>query len=147
MIITIDPGQSGAVAWKTNEGIVEYYNAPYSASELCDVLRGLRFIDKDLICYIEQVHSFPGQGVSSTFKFGEGFGISQGILTGLAIPFQMVTPQKWMKQIPCLPADKIARKNAIKEYSQRLFPNLKVTLKNADALAMLSVMAVKQEVF
>jgi crossover junction endodeoxyribonuclease RuvC len=137
MIICIDPGMSGSVAWTTKDGITEYYNAPYSASELCDVLRGLKVIE-NCVCYVEAVHSFPGQGVSSTFKFGEGFGIIQGLLTALAIPYQMITPQGWMKQIPNLPKDKKKRKTALKEYSQRLYPNLKVTLKNADALAMLS---------
>jgi hypothetical protein len=42
-----------------------------------------------------------------------------------------------MRALGALPADKTARKNAIKEQVARRFPHLDVTLKTADALGML----------
>jgi len=43
-----------------------------------------------------------------------------------------------MAALGSLPADKTARKNAIKENVARRFPHLTVTLKTADALGMLA---------
>src|ERR1035437_2197840 len=54
---------------------------------------------------IENVHSMPKQGVSSTFKFGMAFGAVQGIIGALAIPHHFVTPQVWKKHFR-LSADK-----------------------------------------
>ena len=48
-----------------------------------------------------------------------------------------VTPHKWMAAIGTMPADKKARKNAIKEEMARRFPHLMVTLGVADALGIL----------
>ena len=47
--------------------------------------------------FIEKVHSMPKQGVSSSFTFGVGFGILQGLVAGLQLPFTLVTPQAWQK--------------------------------------------------
>jgi len=41
------------------------------------------------------VHSMPKQGVASSFSFGRGLGLWEGLLTGLDLPYQKVTPQRW----------------------------------------------------
>lgn len=41
----------------------------------------------------------PGQGVSSMFAFGKGFGIIIGILTANDIEINLVPPQKWTASI------------------------------------------------
>jgi hypothetical protein len=48
---------------------------------------------------VERVHSMPKQGVVSSFTFGEGFGLWQGLLAGLSIPFDLVEPQRWKKAL------------------------------------------------
>lgn len=45
--------------------------------------------------YVEKPSSMPGQGVSSTFKFGVGLGSIAGILCGLQLPFVYVLPRVW----------------------------------------------------
>jgi hypothetical protein len=49
-----------------------------------------------------------------------------------------------MKYLGTWPKDKMERKRAIKEWAQRRYPHLTVTLKTADALALL-VWAEQQE--
>ena len=44
---------------------------------------------------VEDVHSMPKQGVSSTFKFGMGCGIIHGVAGALRLPLTLVTPNKW----------------------------------------------------
>ena len=48
---------------------------------------------------LEKVHSMPGQGVSSTFKFGMNFGMWQGLLVTADIRHELITPQRWMKAV------------------------------------------------
>ena len=49
------------------------------------------------VAIVEQVGSMPGQGVSSTFKFGMGCGLIRGVLAGAGVPIISVTPAKWKK--------------------------------------------------
>ena len=46
---------------------------------------------------MEQVGAMPGQGATSMFNFGEGFGIVKEVLGALQIPVRMVTPQRWKR--------------------------------------------------
>ena len=85
---------------------------------------------------IESVHSFPGQGVASTFKFGMNYGQWLGILAGNKIPYTQVTPQMWQKHFGSMPKEKKDRKNHLKHLSQQRYPHTKVTLKTADAILL-----------
>jgi crossover junction endodeoxyribonuclease RuvC len=61
----------------------------------------------------------PGQGVTSMFSFGKSAGFIEGVLTALAIPYQLVPPQTW-KKVFSLNASKL---NSI-EVCQKLFPDV-----------------------
>jgi hypothetical protein len=47
------------------------------------------------VAVIERVSSRPGQGLSSTFRFGMAFGICVGVVSALQVPVHYVTPGKW----------------------------------------------------
>jgi crossover junction endodeoxyribonuclease RuvC len=145
--IGVDPGQSGAIAWVDDGGQVQVVKMPETEREVWDALYGLTVREKfpatddpacivtyeKLHCFavIEDVHSMPGQGVSSSFKFGRGYGGLRMALIGLGIPFRAVTPAKWQKALGCLTA---GDKRVSKRRAQELCPGVKVTLVNADAL-------------
>ena len=44
---------------------------------------------------VENVHSMPKQGVSSSFKFGMGVGIIHGVAGALRLPLTLVAPPQW----------------------------------------------------
>lgn len=68
-------------------------------------------------CYLEQVGSMPGQGVSSMFTFGHAAGLVEGVVTGAGIPLTLVTPQAWKKAAGLIGQDKdAARSRAIQLY-------------------------------
>jgi len=48
---------------------------------------------------VERVSAMPGQGVSSMFKFGTGWGMVRGVLSTLRVPTYLVTPQAWKKVV------------------------------------------------
>jgi crossover junction endodeoxyribonuclease RuvC len=108
LIIGVDPGSiSGAFALlRFRDGVDpdaatvgdlpvvdKMVNAAAWASELENVMRGF----PHTFAVVESVNAFPGQGVSSSFRFGQGFGIILGVLGALQIPVTLVSPAKWKK--------------------------------------------------
>lgn len=49
--------------------------------------------------FLERAQAMPGQGVTSMFSIGKGFGIQLGILSALKIPFSVVQPKAWQKMM------------------------------------------------
>ena len=67
---------------------------------------------------VENVHSMPKQGVSSSFKFGMGVGIIHGVAGALRLPMTLVTPNQW-KAFHGLRADKeLSRALAIRKWPE-----------------------------
>jgi crossover junction endodeoxyribonuclease RuvC len=106
VIYGIDPGFSGAIAiYETGEtwGKMCVYDMPIMKSSkgktilnLNEVLNILQPEDPHhSLAVIEQVGAMPNQGVSSTFRFGQGFGQLQMAIAAQRLPVQYVTPQKW----------------------------------------------------
>ena len=84
---------------------------------------------------LEKVHSFPGQGVRSTFNFGVNYGIWLSLLKSTNINYDLLPPKQWMQHyIKLGTLTKQERKNKFKSIAQSLYPNIKVTLINADAI-------------
>jgi Holliday junction resolvasome RuvABC endonuclease subunit len=52
---------------------------------------------KPSIAIVERVGPMPRQGVSSTFKFGRGLGIIEGVIGGAMIPVSYVPATVWKK--------------------------------------------------
>jgi len=75
------------------------------------------------IC-MEQVHSMPNQGVSSTFSFGRAVGVISAVCELTRYPVHLVTPQKWKKHFH-LTADK----NESLDMARYLWPEAKLKLK------------------
>lgn len=57
---------------------------------------------------IEAVSAMPGQGVSSTFRFGEALGVVLGVLGALQIPVSWASPVRWKKAAGLYGKDKDA---------------------------------------
>jgi crossover junction endodeoxyribonuclease RuvC len=47
------------------------------------------------IVFMEKVHAFPGQGVTSMFSFGCSFGILRGVVAWLDCRLVLVEPKDW----------------------------------------------------
>lgn len=91
--IGIDPGQSGGFAVLNNNGIVEVIKMPPTETDIWNWISS----NKNCFAVIEKVHSMPGQGVASTFKFGYGFGGLNMALVAAKIPFELISPRQWQK--------------------------------------------------
>jgi Holliday junction resolvasome RuvABC endonuclease subunit len=135
----IDPGQSGGIALIRGTGkVLILETMPSTERDIWLLLKSLEELPHKV--YIEKVHAMPQQGVSSTFKFGVGYGGLRMALTAAGIPFDEVTPQLWQKALGVVKRAKTESKNDHKkkllQKAQQLFPNVKITLKTADALLL-----------
>ena len=126
--IGVDPGKNGGIAVIGYENKIEQNKRKidvyvYQDDILVKLVKELAYfrnvLKEESICYLEQVHAMPKQGVSSTFNFGMNFGFIQGVLKAYGIPYELVTPQKWKKEFSCT-----SDKNTSIEVCKRLFPNV-----------------------
>lgn len=126
----IDPGKSGGIARIHGDGV---FWCKLDATE-GDIIGWLRTYDLDG-CYavIERVSSSPQMGVTSAFTFGRSYGFLRGCLAALSIPYVEVTPAKWQRAMGCLSG---GDKNVTKQKAQQLYPDVKITHANADALLL-----------
>lgn len=129
LYIGIDPGVSGGIAFIPESEEPWVIKMPETDADLREAFQ--IGIDYQPFAMLERVHSMPGQGVASSFTFGEGYGKLQMVLTCCGIPYDRVTPQKWQKFMDCMTK---GNKNVSKARAQSLFPNIKVTHAIADAL-------------
>jgi len=141
-IISIDPGAGGALAliYENKDGdiIGEAYKCPKTTKEMFDIysncIKEALLNSKECIVVIEKVWAFPTDARSRAFNFGVNYGKWLGVIASGNVKPQMVPPKTWQKGYEPLPKDKKERKQIIKELAQEMFPNVKVTLYNADAL-------------
>lgn len=143
--VGIDPGKSGGIAWLNPDGSCAHMvDMPDTEHAIFEALSGVSFAHHKMVAVIERVHSFPGQGVASSFTFGMGYGGLRMALIALGIPFEEVEPSKWQNQLDIPPRRKRQgkRKEESKSHfkkrliarAEQVFPGERVTNKTADAL-------------
>lgn len=118
MIIGVDPGLSGAVAFLSSDGdLVDLIDMPVTGGRVDGYLLALE-IDRHTAgatarAVIEDVHAMPKQGVTSTFKLGRSVGIIDGVLGALCIPTQHVAPWRWKRAMGVIADKGTSRRLAI----------------------------------
>lgn len=139
LFIGIDPGVNGGVGIiRTLDGVEEYdaFRCPKTPDEMFKELDSYILDSPDIVTlYIEFVHSFPGQGVVSTFTFGQNYGQWQGIIASLGVKSISVTPQSWIGFYNIKKGlTRKDRKRKLLGLSREIFPNTKITFNISDAL-------------
>ncbi len=130
LFIGIDPGVSGGIAALRPDGDVALVaKMPETERDVLDLLTGL----SDARAVLEFVRSSPQMGVTSAFTFGRGYGALRMALIAARIPFDEVLPVKWQTALQCRTK---GVKDVTKRRAQELFPAVRVTLWNADALLL-----------
>ena len=137
LFVGIDPGGSGGIAVITPDGKMHAMKMPATEHDTNNIISHIKTFDCTVYCLIEGVHSFPAQGVASSFKFGRNYGMLRGLLVGNKIPFNEVSPMKWQKMMGIPSRKEKSRtdhKNVLKAKAQQMCPDLKITLATADAI-------------
>jgi hypothetical protein len=133
IVIGVDPGKNGGIAWIDETGKPCVEKMPDTLKDLWDLIQSIEHSDggfRNCKAYLEQISSSPQMGVVSAFTFGNGYGHLEMALTAAGIPFERVRPQVWQKAMGCMSK---GQKNVTKAKAQELFPHLKITHATADA--------------
>lgn len=105
-VLGIDPGFGGALAWLDLGGGLKIEDMPVltverngKAKREIDLAALVALIEnhRPAFAVVEHVGAMPGQGVSSMFAFGKGFGAILGVLAALRVPVELVRPDAWKK--------------------------------------------------
>tara|TARA_Y100001938_G_scaffold23796_1_gene31131 strand:- start:5543 stop:6106 length:564 start_codon:yes stop_codon:yes gene_type:complete len=96
----IDPGKNGAVVIISDDGFESaflfrrcVYNNDWQAGELVEVLR--KVADFNPTTVLEKQHAKRGQGLSSTFTTGFGYGLLIAAASCSGIEFEIFYSKKW----------------------------------------------------
>jgi hypothetical protein len=134
VVIGVDPGMTGAIVKLAPGGVIlgalrmPIVSGKKKALDMI-AIRDSFLADDDGVLAIEDVHSMPGQGVSSMFKFGRGFGLLEGIAVGLGLRVVKVRPQAWQKvMLEGMPRGEHVKQSAVLR-AKELFPDLPIRFK------------------
>ena len=135
IFVGIDPGKSGAIAVCGPQfAMTAWPLKDRTDADIRDLLLEIhRWSDGGPFAYLEKVNAHPKQGISSTWKFAENFGMLKMALTCCNIPFDLIAPGVWQKKMSCLSG---GDKNVTKRRAQELFPGMKITHATADAILL-----------
>lgn len=98
--IGIDPGSIGFVTALFPNGNKEFYSVDENDDlALGRILKSIKDRSSEVSACMEQIHALFGASASSTFKFGEIFGLLKGLLIANEIPYVLVPPKEWQKEI------------------------------------------------
>jgi hypothetical protein len=137
-IIAIDPGASGALAYWPPGAPAPIIHKSHDTDPL-DALKDAS-LNGNCEVWIEDVPTFAGKALpgSAMFRLGKNCGIWEGIARGLGVPVRLTRPQDWQAGISGVGKLKGAeRKRALRTAASRVYPQVKVTLDNCDALLIL----------
>ena len=133
LIISIDPGISGAICFFENGQVKDVIDMPTMAegkknkrqvnghqmyNELSNRIRKYDIYNINVV--VEQVSAMPGQGVTSMFNFGQSFGVIKGICAAMQLPIFFVRPVKWKKHFELINTQKDASRTKAIE----MFPKI-----------------------
>ena len=127
LIYGIDPCFTGAVSiYDTELDSLIIHDIPVVKSpkgktlinlpELLSIL--INTENQPSLAAIERVNAMPNQGVSSTFRFGQGFGQLEMAIVASKLPIKYVTPRQWKKYF-----DLTRDKGESRRLAKLCFPN------------------------
>lgn len=122
-ILGIDPGMEGGAAIYSEDTLVDVIDLPTAgdgSSKRINAVALRAWILKysPAHAFIEDVHSMPRQGISSSFRFGRAAGAIEAVVACCGIPYTIVTPQIWKKHYGLKGPDK----EQSRALAVRLFP-------------------------
>ena len=98
--IGIDPGVKGFVAAMFPNGKFEFYSIDENDDlDLHRIFKSIKDRSWQVTAVLEDVHAIFGSSAKSTFNFGEIKGILKGLLVANEIPYTLVQPKDWQKEV------------------------------------------------
>lgn len=98
--IGIDPGAKGFITAIFPDGRMKFASiADMTEQELFEFLRSMKDMSEHVTAVMEDVHPLLGSSAKSTFSFGEIKGLLKGLLIASKVPYTLIPPKVWQKEI------------------------------------------------
>jgi hypothetical protein len=148
--MAIDPGVKGGYAVRYPDGSVESGKNPLTPRDRKCLFTHITYVSckspgTDRVCYLEKSWGWKSQGSRSAHTSGRNYGQWEQCLSDHGFAFREEPASGWMKCLSGkLPKEYRDRKNELKRRAQNLYPDIHITLDNADALMLLDVACKKE---
>lgn len=106
MILGIDPGLKGALAWLSDDGdLIDAQRIPgvkigskrsYSGAALAEMMHAH---GEPRIVVVEKTAARPGMGAASMHSLGRSLGALEGLCWALGYPLALVPPATWKRAV------------------------------------------------
>lgn len=97
--MSIDPGSRGFICTQCNGNFSFYSIEDNDLYQLSEIMAKIRQENENLVCVIEDVHALYNSAAKATFNFGFNKGYLIGLLAANKIPYILVQPKTWQKEI------------------------------------------------
>lgn len=97
--IGIDPGSRGFISFQYNGEFSFYSIEDNDLYQLSEIMANIRNTYSNIVCVIEQIHAIFGSSAKATFSFGEIYGQLQALLIANKIPYVLIQPKTWQKEM------------------------------------------------
>lgn len=95
----IDVGSKGFITLNTGTELRFFPIADNDSYRLSDILHSIKEEFSNVVCAMEEIHAIFGSSAKATFAFGEINGLLKGLLIANKIPYHLVQPKIWQKEI------------------------------------------------
>lgn len=99
LYIGIDVGGKGFISTQFNGVWAHYSIEDNDLYQLSEIMRSMRLKSDNLVCVIEDVHAIFGSSAKATFAFGFNKGYLIGLLAANNIPYVLVQPKEWQREM------------------------------------------------
>lgn len=129
IIIGIDPGKTGGVAVINDKGETLHTEVMGDSGWFIKFIKWVRqqWHEQEIFVYLEKAQPVHGNGLVSMFSYADHFGELKGILKTLEMPFELIPPQTWTKEMHIGASLKFRAKDKSRQIAQRLFPLVDLT--------------------
>ena len=99
LYIGIDVGSKGFISMQ-KDGVWEHYSIEDNdLYQLSEIMLKARIDNDNIACVIEDVHPIFGSSAKATFQFGFNKGYLIGLLAANQIPYTLVQPKEWQREM------------------------------------------------
>lgn len=95
----IDVGSKGFITLNNGREYQFYSIADNDIYQLSDIFKGIKDEYPNIVCVMEEIHAIHNSSAKATFAFGEINGILKGLLMANKIPYHLVQPKVWQKEM------------------------------------------------
>lgn len=95
----IDVGSKGFISMQQNGKWEHYSIEDNDLYQLSCIMQQARCEHERIACVIEDVHALYGSSAKSTFAFGFNKGYLIGLLAANNIPYTLIQPKEWQKEM------------------------------------------------